>query len=200
MVSLEPDAAPCCPACGYQRTGIASGARCPECGADGLDGCLVIPGSRRSPHSIALALLCFSGGGIMLIAIRMASSGGASAPSLVALGFLVLCAVTLLAALSGRLPGLVPTAPRTIIWTVHPEGIEIRDGTSRKSIKRSEITRIDCADSVIGPVSQLSIVRSRMTAGGVLGTTPVLYLRGTREDRRTAWRAARRVLSLDASG
>jgi hypothetical protein len=197
---VEPDATPCCPACSYQRTGIASSARCPECGADGLDGCLVVAGSRRSPHSIALALLCFNFGGIMLVATHMAAADGVSAPAIVALGFLVLTAMTLLAAVLGRLPGLVPTAPRTIIWTVHPDGIEIRDGASRRSVRRSDIARIDCTDSVLGPISQFSIVRSRMSAGGLLGTTPVLYVRGTRDERRTAWRAARRILLLERSG
>lgn len=193
---MEPDAAPCCPACGYQRTGIAPGARCPECGADGLEGCLVISGTRRSAYSIALGLLLFDCGAIMLVSLRMASRGEVPVASIALLMTFIVVAAALVAAMSGKFPGLVALRPRTIVWTVHPAGIEVRDGSSRWSIRRGEISRIDCAHSVIGPVSQLSIVRSRMTAGGVLGTTPILYIRGSMDDRRAILRAACEALSL----
>lgn len=204
---MEPDAAPCCPACGYQRTGIASGARCPECGADGLDGCLVILGSRRTQRSLLLAMLVLFGGLTFGIALQTAwriAADSASAGSILAsclmLAVLVAIDLVLGAALLGKLPGLVPLQPRQIVWTVHPDGIEIRDGASRRSIRRDEIARIDCADSLVGSVSQLAIVRSRLKAGGIVGTTPIIYIRGEVNDRRERCRLARRTLGLDSRG
>ena len=43
---------PACPACGYLRAGIASDARCPECGAEGFDGVATLSGT---PRTLALS-------------------------------------------------------------------------------------------------------------------------------------------------
>lgn len=185
-----------CPACGYLRAGIATDARCPECGADGLDGCLVIMGTRRTAHSTALGALIIAVGATLAVLMHL-SAHRAGPASVAALALLLVADGTLVAALLGKLPGLVPARGRTIVWTVHPGGIEIREGNSRKAIRRAEISRVDCADSMVGPVSQLSIVRSRWSAGGILGTTPVLYLHGELQARRQKWRDIRRVLELD---
>lgn len=201
---MEPDAEPHCPACGYQRTGIASDARCPECGAEGLDGCLVILGSQRTQRSLVLALIVLFGGltlGVALQTLWRLTAGSASAGSPVAssviLVILFAIDLTLVAALLGRLPGLVSMKPTPIAWTVHPGGIVIRDGKSRRLIRREEIARIDSAESLVGSVSQLAIVRSRFKPGGVIGTTPILYIHGDSVERSEKVRLLRETLGLD---
>ena len=195
---------PTCPSCGYLRQGHEPSARCPECGADGLDGALVITGVARTTKSALIPLLCFGLFAAMFIVAQLllrprgSSLNGSSAL------FVVLIAVVILVALVGAtLAGWIRPSPRsdalggTIVWTVHATGIEIRRGSGRTFVPRDEIARLACADSIIGSVSQLQLVRRRTSMGGLIGSTPVLYIRGTVDERRALWRAARTALGLD---
>jgi hypothetical protein len=86
--------------------------------------------------------------------------------------------------------------PETITWTAHPRGVEIRTPSRSTWIPRDEIARIDCADSLFGPVSQLQLIRKRTSKAGIIGSTPVLYVRGTVDARRAQWRAFRAAVGV----
>lgn len=209
---------PACPACGYLRAGIASDARCPECGAEGFDGVVTIAGTPRTGYSGFVALLVINVAIVVQIAVSTYSSYQRRAALLASLpawrsqyalqneitNGLVLGALPLLALL---LLGRVVIRehrhriandgrPESITWTAHPRGVEIRTPSRSTWIPRDEIARIECADSLFGPVSQLQLIRKRTSKAGIIGSTPVLYVRGTADERRAQWRAFRAAAGL----
>ena len=188
---MPSDHTPTCPACGYLRRGIDAAARCPECGADGLDGAVVLVGTTRSARSTLIAIGSFGSFGAMSIVILVSSSAALLLMLLVAFGTVV----TIALGLGGfRRWDWAPLRPATVVWTVHPSGVEIRCGRSRVSVPREELRRISCSDSLIGEMSQLQLVRRKSSLR--LAGTPLLYLHGTKDDRRARWRAACQTLQL----
>ena len=197
-----------CPACGYSRMGIASEALCPECGADGLAGCVVLIGVRRTSESALLPIFAFAVFALLFLGAqflfpRRALGGGVVATQVDAFHVFLFVSILISSLIIGyRIFGRAnhkrsaEHGPKSVVWIVHPSGIEIRERTSRVFIAREEISRIACADSLIGAVSQLQLIRRRSSLGGVVGTTPVLYLRGSKDDRWSRWREAREMLGL----
>lgn len=81
-----------------------------------------------------------------------------------------------------------------IVWNVHSLGVEVLSGDSRIWIPREEVRRIVCVDSIFGDVSQLQLLRRSVSIGGLLGVTPMIYVRGKQEERRQILRAARAAI------
>ena len=209
---------PACPACGYLRAGIAFDARCPECGAEGFDGVATLSGTPRTGHWGFLALFVINVVIVVLIAASTYSSYQRRAASLsgwpawrsqyalrseITNGLFLGAAPLLASLLLGRVVirnhrhrVANDGRPETITWTAHPRGVEIRTPSRSTWIPRDEIARIDCADSLFGPVSQLQLIRKRTSKAGIIGSTPVLYVRGTVDARRAQWRAFRAAVGV----
>ena len=186
---------PICPTCGYLRTGIEPNAKCPECGADGLDGWLVVVGQPRISsdgfiRTLAIAALCF-GIAAFLAALMPRRGSDVLAPFAV---IMLLVSMILIGARFARRRLRFSKDPR-IIWCAHPDGISIRRGKSIEFIARGDIASIGSDESVFGEMTVLSIVRRRTSAKGLVGTTPYLYLRGSRDERATIVRSLKQVLA-----
>lgn len=200
-----PDAPePTCPSCGYSRTGIAADALCPECGADGLSGAVVLLGQSRASESLLLPVLLIASfvtlvtaAGVVFPLIGFAGPRP-HAGQVVFLVFLIALVVLLGLAVSGRIQiERVPAfRARQIVWTIHARGVEIREGDRHDRIAREEITDLRCSESLVGEVSVLQLVRRRSSVKGVIGVTPYLYIRGPHASRQKEWRSARRALGI----
>ena len=185
---------PICPTCGYLRTGIEPDAKCPECGADGLDGWLVVVGRPRIYPDAVFRLLAAISIPFAILAFFVAV-GVRSSDRLIPFAVLMLLvSLAVLGAFSaGKRLGLLSDLP--IIWCAHPDGISIRRGKSIEFIARGDIASIGSAESVFGEMTVLSIVRRRTSAKGLVGTTPYLYLRGSRDERATIVRSLKQALA-----
>lgn len=202
---------PHCPVCGYDRAGIASESPCPECGAEGFSGLLVVHGIARVGGDIGLiALLCLSTLMLLVYGTRalmrignsttITTSNGRLLPNYVNpppdVGdwiFIVVLAAVVAISLWNLVrrrrfgTGLLRTNP--IVWTFHPRGIEIACNSSRRLIPRNAIKRIECRDSLFGSTSQFVLVVKALSVP--LGSTPVLYVDGPKETRRGVLRKMR---------
>lgn len=196
-VSTEQE--PICPACGYLRTGIAPDAKCPECGADGLDAWVVVVGRPRVYPDAVFRLLAAISIPFGIAALFVAILGGRGSDRLVPFAALML--VVSLVLLGSRAVGkrLGLLSERPIVWCAHPDGISVRQGRSVDFIARRDIASIGSAESVFGELTVLSIVRSRASAKGLVGTTPYLYLHGPRDERATIVRSLKQVLAPPTS-
>lgn len=180
--------------CGYLRIGIATEARCPECGADGLASCVYLMGAPRLTVSTVYGLMVLlallgTASGIMVVRSR-----GAPFP-IVLLAVAVLAIGLLLWTLRSGNHRSVLGASR-IVWTVHPTGVEVREGRRREFIPREDVAAIHSADDLFASMSVLSIVRRRGSLKGLVGTTPVIYVRGPRDDRRERLAEIRQALGV----
>ena len=184
----SPEDTPICPGCGYLRTGLDASALCPECGAEGIDHCVQLHGVARS-----------------LRAVQLVGFGVASSIALVALFNLHrpdAGTVLLVSALSAAFLGYRLFRKREgvdqerIFWTVHSKGIIVRDRGTQTLVPRESIKRLECAESFLGPVTQVMIIRRMGTMSGALGRTHVLYLRGEPSVRRDLCERARALLGL----
>lgn len=201
---------PSCPSCGYDRSGIPPASMCPECGAEGLDGAFSIVGGPRLGRGVLYALLGFLGLGLGLalvgIALRVGNSptmlvGGVVRPNrqnpppefgdfliLAALGF------PFLAVAWSLWKSRSTPLRKSIVWTFHPRGVEIRSGALREFIPHAEVVQIGAAKDLFASMSQLTLVRRHARLGRVASTSRVLYIRGEREQRDARVGAARRWL------
>lgn len=195
---LQTDFEPICPGCGYLRVGIANEARCPECGADGFADAFVIQGTPTRPviSPIIVIPLVVLFGLIVLLRLSVAISRGALTFDIVPLvigllGLVFLAYRSLRAARAAVDGGRRPVG----VWQFNASGVVVREWGRMRHISTESIIRIDCSDSLIAPVSQLMIV-TRPFVKESLALTPILYVHGTREQRRAQWRRAREVLGL----
>lgn len=202
---------PSCPSCGYARVGIAADARCPECGAEGFDGVLVVHGTTRFSGAgalVAVGVLAAYGALLAASVVRAVSRGSATPAGwspMGSLGELLLLAVDV-----GVIAAILfvrrrrwreflrggAARPGSVVWNVHPRGIEVREGQRRTWIPRERIGRIDCVDALVGPRSQLVLILRRATLQGAFGTTRIVYLRGSKDERRAVWRQVRQTVGL----
>lgn len=185
---------PNCPVCGYLRTGIAPSVPCPECGAEGVDRCLVIIGSPRfSLHLMRFVLLAGMLGFAVESVVVLRSRSVGTLGFVFALTAALACAVLFMLSLrlSSRLIRMLDNA-----WTAHPTGIEVRQGFSREFIPTADIASIQRSESIMGPVSVFRIVRRRTSIKGLVGSTPYLYVRGPSDDRQSKFDALRTLTGV----
>lgn len=178
---------PICPACGYERRGIDFAAKCPECGTDGLDAWMVVVGETGRSQLVFWVLLALGGAFLCAVLIGAITRQRKLDPS----DILIPIVFTLPAVI-----GLMPRFRLPPVWSIHAGGISIRQGSSREFIPKDDIVTIRCADSLLGAVSVLSIVRRRTSVKGLVGATPYLYLRGSDEVRRARFAELRRTIGI----
>jgi hypothetical protein len=195
---LPSDFEPICPGCGYLRVGIANDARCPECGADGFADAFIIQGTPTRPviSPIIVIPIVVLFGTFVLFRLWAAVSRGALTFDIVPLvigllGLVLLAYRSLRTARAAVKGGRRPVG----VWQFNTSGVVVRVRERMRHIPAESIVRIDCSDSLIAPVSQLMIV-TRPFVKESLAMTPILYVHGTREQRRATWRRAREVLGL----
>jgi hypothetical protein len=202
--------APSCPACGYDRTGIASDARCPECGAEGVAASFILVGRERTVTALAwtlalvpqvLFLASVANGFVRRTypSFRIADLLGSLRSSCIVLvvgAALVLAQILFLVRRATVRARLGPAADQ-VIWSAYPTGLEIRTSTRRDWIPRGAIRRIDCTDSIFGGSSQLLLIFRATHRLGVVGRTHQLFIDGPKEDRRQRWRSIRAALAID---
>ncbi|MBI1304428.1 MAG: hypothetical protein GC172_11685 [Phycisphaera sp.] len=198
-----------CIGCGYPRRGLERGARCPECGMDGLDKNHVVHGVPASESPLMRGTL-FVNGIIAIVALvwlydmvasRLSLSASAIAPACICAALPLLTTILLLASfVRGRrvVEGLYgPTSVSSTMWVVHPKGVAVCTGASRRWIPVESIERIECTDSIFGALSTIRIIAKTRGVRGFLGGPQPLFLRGPKETRRDEWRAIRRILGLE---
>ncbi|MFM7051575.1 MAG: hypothetical protein ACKOYN_05500 [Planctomycetota bacterium] len=123
-------------------------ALCPECGALGFDGALVLAGGTRDLGVLTKAGLLVW----IIIPIGLVFDGlrgGLRLNELACAGFASLPAIVIGIHLWRRRGA----TGHAIVWTVHPQGIEVREGRSRQWFDRGSIGDIRCADSITGASS-----------------------------------------------
>ena len=205
---MEPPVERICIGCGYPRRGLERGARCPECGMDGLDTHHVVQGVPVTSSPVMRGALV----GNALIAVVVIIWGVQRATSLATVrlsDLLHLCAFALLpfvaigllvfSIVRGRrvVEGLHgPTSVSSSMWVVHPRGIAVCTGARRAWFPVEEIERIECVDSIFGQLSTIRIVRKGASVRRMFGARPELFLRGPKDARRAEWRAIRTILGL----
>ena len=185
------------------RVGIESDARCPECGADGFADAFVIQGTATRPVMSPITIipiLVFVG---LLVAVRLSvviSRGALTFDIIPLVVTLVVLAVLAYGSLRSSKEATSTTSRSVGIWQFTPSGVIVRERRGNRHIPTYAVARIDCVDSLIAPVSRLMIVTQPFVKESLL-MPPILYVHGTREERRAQWRRAREVLGLwSASG
>jgi hypothetical protein len=188
-----------CPACGYLRIGIEQDARCPECGAVGFSGALIIEGvvvrpfgTRASFTLLLVALL-----GVPMVVSLAAVMRQAMLTLEVLLLLLVLAALLALVVwfVRSKRGEVVSPASSTGLWVVHPGGVVIIARGKTRQIPVESIARIACSDSIIGPVTQL-VLRPRALTRHRIAGEQVIYLRGTDEERHALARRTQELLGF----
>lgn len=193
-----------CPCCGYSRAGISTAIACPECGAEGIDGTFVLVGRPRTSRGVMWAVLAFLGIGLGLALASILSRMGNPATVVIngavrmnyrspppGIGDALLVAALglpmLVVALNLWRSRFVPWR-RSILWTFHPLGVEIREGSSREFIPHDQIVRIGMASDLFASTSQMVLVRRHSRLGRVGSMSRVLYIDGSREERDACMR------------
>lgn len=198
---------PSCPACGYDRTGIASDARCPECGAEGVTATFILVGRERTLTALAwtlalvpqvLFLASVANGFVRrtypsFAVADLLGTLGSTCIVLVVGAALVLAQILFLVRRASARARFGPAADQ-VIWSAYPTGLEIRTSTRRDWIPRAAIRRIDCTDSIFGGSSQLLLILRPTHRLGMVGRTHQMFLDGPRDERRVGWRALRGAL------
>ena len=216
-VPPAPDAArtPHCPACGYDRTGLATGARCPECGAEGVEAAVVVVGRvRGATATIAARVLMLVPQLLILAAFTRPVVARLLAPNpapftplrrvidpleavviLVLLGLIIVQLWFLIR--RAMLQAGLGAAIDQVVWSAFPSGLEIRTWNRRDWIPREAIARIHCSDSVLGRSSQLLVGFHVTHRLGIVGRTHILFIDGPKDERRARWRSLRGALGLE---
>lgn len=181
-----------CPACGYSRVGLAADARCPECGAEGFTNAFTVEGTWVRPGVSPAAVGSFAGIAAAVTIVLLLIDSADPPLALLALCF---CAVGVV--WSVRKLRSDDDTPRAITatWLVHPRGVVITTHGTQRHIPIEAITAIDGADSLVGSVTQVSI-RVRFVSTQTLSWRPILYLRGSHDERRSQLTRIRRTLAF----
>ena len=188
-----------CPACGHSRIGIEHDARCPECGAVGFSGTLIIEGIVARPFgtqaSFTLLLVALLGVPTIVSMIAVFRQGVFTAD----VGALLMITGTLWALVvwsffsKRRREG--PNTSSNGIWVVHPGGVVIVANGRSRQIQVDSIARVASSDSLIGPVTQLVLRPRALTRHRITGEQ-VLYLRGSDDERHALAQRAEEILGF----
>lgn len=161
--------------------------RCPECGAAGFADAFVVHGNAVRPGLFFAAVWILAG----LAAGPLIYLGGGP------YGLVILAVVALALTISGvRRGSPLRSSRHAAVWIVHPDGVIVRSGGNTRHFPKSLIKRIDCSDSFLSSVSQLMLVLHAWPGGPVLASMRMIYIAGSKSDRRARWRRAREILGL----
>ncbi|MCE2883864.1 MAG: hypothetical protein LW806_03050 [Planctomycetaceae bacterium] len=196
-----------CPACGYFRRGVGTADNCPECGARGFVGEIVVGGRPTTVAPVAqlrrrvriafiavpaLALLT-----IFLIPSLRGLRGSAGAWLLyTVLGWAVLgFAVVLVPRVRPlfRRWSTAELSPERVVWEIRPLGITVREGRESRFIRADRVRRI-WSDVAASPREARVTIVLHDTPGAAAFETPEIRLRGDIAMQRATVEAIRALL------
>ncbi len=199
---MSSDEHPLCPCCNYDREGIAVDAPCPECGAEGFDGALVICGQPDLQLRLWMRIFVVAAVGFVLAfamipvviswkSIRlMAPTSPPPATVGIELADLI-CTIPLGIAAAVIAVLIIRARQRTFsaYWSFHPRGVLVVEGLKRTFIPRETIVRVTTVDLMSLNVSQLAIHRTTDRVHHLQMRIPVIRIAGTSEERRAIFRS-----------
>jgi len=186
-----------CPACSYQRKGTSHASVCPECGARGFAGDIVISGlpsmseeSRLGRQALSLSHAIL-GLGMLFCAVATFVWGavGLSATTfqqrfvpvrfVVVLLFFALLLIAWLRRRKAKHDGL---SLERCVWEFDQDGVIVRERAHEARVPMSEITQVHSAIDFVKRRTHLTLV----TSGQALGTVglPSLIITGTLDEQR----------------
>lgn len=205
----------CCPACRYARIGLSIDARCPECGAAGIDRSLVAIGCSRTGRLayVVLMLGALISAALLVGALIAEASGTPFGLGIAAYTrhfervplFLKLAIIATLVMLVDQVWKRVTNAPIDldspvplggIAWVVHPSGIEVREPGHARWIPRESIAGIRARRTLLGRYTSLEVVFKTNSIRGILSRTTILYMRGSEGDCSAAHAELAETLEL----
>ncbi len=175
-------------------------AACPECGAEGFEGVLVIHGRPQSSSRLWMQVVPIACVGLLfasLLATNHSSNarpfrpgwvGGVPVPNPnTAIGlddFVCLLPLLIAAAICVVLIRRAKRRAAGTSWSFHSHGVLVVKGPSRTYLPRDTIARITMVDFMLQNVSQLAITLKMQSARGLFGRAPIIRIAGTLEARR----------------
>jgi hypothetical protein len=186
-----------CPTCGYQRKGTSHASVCPECGARGFAGDIVLSGlpsmseeSRLGQRALSLSHLILGLGMLFcFVATYFAGAVGLGAFAFqqnfarVRFGIMLLVFALLIVALLRRRKakhdGL---SLERCVWEFDQDGVIVREKTHEARVPTSEITEVHSSIDFVKRRTHLTLVTSGQSLG-VVGL-PSLIIGGTLDEQR----------------
>lgn len=133
-----------CPACGYARRGLEHAASCPECGAAGFHGRLVVTGQpeshRESRRAGCVSKAAFMLNGILLLFLSRQPWSDAIATGIGAL-LLIAAAIWLLGRVRRKRVVAAGGSLERIAWDFTADGVRVREFASERLVPYSEIEK-----------------------------------------------------------
>ena len=186
-----------CPACGYQRRGLAHEKACPECGARGFAGEIVLSGlptmseeSRLGQRTMSLSHLVVGLG--MLMCTVAAFFGGtvgvgplsfqtefARVRFMIVLMVFALFIIAWLRRRKAKQDGL---SLERCVWEFDRDGVVVREQSHEARVPTSEITEVHSSIDFVKRRTHLTLVTSGQSLG-VVGL-PSLIIGGTLDEQR----------------
>lgn len=196
-----------CPACGYLRRGVGTSDNCPECGARGFVGEIIVGGLPVTVAPVAqlrrrvrIALIAVPAVVFLLIQVVPALQGprgsGGSWLLYTVLGWAVIgFAVVLVPRLRPLLRrwSTAELSPERVVWEIRPLGITVREGRESRFIRADRVRRI-WSDVAASPKAARVTIVLKDTPGTVAFETPEIRLRGDIALQRATVEAIRALL------
>ena len=179
-----------CPTCGYQRRGLAHEKACPECGARGFAGEMIISGTPVNSAESKLGdrlynLTCL----VIGISIGLLTLWGTGRRSfeptftrIRAICFIAMGALFLAGWLRRRHQKRSGLSLERCVWEFDRDGVVVREQSHEARVPTSEITEVHSSIDFVKRRTHLTLVTSGQSLG-VVGL-PSLIIGGTLDEQR----------------
>ena len=179
------------PACGYQRRGLAHENACPECGARGLSGDLVVSGMPTETPEAKLAERVHSLSHLVpaVLILIFAIAWGVSPFGLDrmftrvrALLMLAAIAIMVYAWIRRRRRNTTGLSLERCVWEFEPDAVVVREYAKETRIPLHDITEVSAQIDFVKRRTRVTLV----TSGASLGSAglPELFLHGSLNEQR----------------
>ena len=186
-----------CPACGYQRRGLAHEKACPECGARGFAGEIVLSGlptmseeSRLGQRTMSLSHLVVGLGMLMCTVAAFFGGTVGAGPLSFQTEFarvrfmivLMVFALFIIAWLRRRKAKQDGLSLERCVWEFDRDGVVVREQSHEARVPTSEITEVHSSIDFVKRRTHLTLVTSGQSLGGA--GLPSLIIGGTLNEQR----------------
>ena len=141
-----------CPACGYLRRGIEHAKACPECGARGFHGDLVVSGEpevhKESRRAGRVADVARYAAGLLMLATTFGFFAQRNSPArnAISIGSMVLFGVALAIWISGRVRRRREVAAggtlERVVWDFEADGVRVREFDAERIVPYRDIKKV----------------------------------------------------------